>query len=70
MLSDILNDFIRNDGRNSENQIIITTHSEEFIHNVDIDNINVIRKTVEGTKKSRINKNNYGDGKELQKLKN
>ena len=69
MLSDILNDFIRNDGRNSENQIIITTHSEEFIHNVDIDNINVIRKTVEGTKKSRINKNNYGDGKELQKLK-
>ena len=49
-----------------ENQIIITTHSEEFIHNVDIENINVIRKTKEGTKKSRINKENYGDGKELQ----
>lgn len=69
MLSDILNDFIKNGGRNNENQIIITTHSEEFIHNVDIENINVIRKTKEGTKKSRINKENYGDGKELQKLK-
>ncbi len=69
MLSDILNDFIKNDGKSSENQIIITTHSEEFIHNVDIENINVIRKTKNGTKKSRINKENYGDGKELQKLK-
>ena len=69
MLSDILNDFIKNEGKNSENQIIITTHSEEFIHNVDIENINVIRKTKNGTKKSRINKENYGDGKELQKLK-
>lgn len=65
MLSDILKDFINND----KNQIIITTHSEEFIHNVDIENINIIRKTSEGTKKSRISKNNYGDGKELQKLK-
>lgn len=69
MLSDILNDFIKNEGKNSENQIIITTHSEEFIHNVGIENINVIRKTKNGTKKSRINKENYGDGKELQKLK-
>lgn len=69
MLSDILTDFIKNNGKNTENQIIITTHSEEFIHNVDIENINVIRKTKEGTKKSRINKSNYGDGKELQKLK-
>lgn len=69
MLSDMLNDFIRNSGRNNENQIIITTHSEEFIHNVDIENINVIRKTEKGTKKSRINVENYGDGKELQKLK-
>lgn len=41
MLSDILNDFIEDD----KNQIIITTHSEEFIHNIDIENINVIRKT-------------------------
>lgn len=65
MLSDILNDFIKD----KKNQIIITTHSEEFIHNIDIENINVIRKTNEGTKKSRINKENYGDGKELQKLK-
>lgn len=65
MLSDILMDFIEND----ENQIIITTHSEEFLHNVDIENINVIRKTLEGTKKSRINKKNFSDGKELQKLK-
>ena len=65
MLSDILNDFIEN----NKNQIIITTHSEEFIHNIDIENINVIRKTENGTKKSRINKENYGDGKELQKLK-
>lgn len=65
MLSDILKDFINN----GKNQIIITTHSEEFIHDVDIENINVIRKMSEGTKKSRINKENYGDGKELQKLK-
>lgn len=65
MLSDILNDFIKD----KKNQIIITTHSEEFIHNIDIENINVIRKTDLGTKKSRINKENYGDGKELQKLK-
>ena len=65
MLSDILNDFIED----NKNQIIITTHSEEFIHNIDIKNINVIRKTENGTKKSRINKENYGDGKELQKLK-
>lgn len=65
MLSDILNDFIAD----QKNQIIITTHSEEFIHNVDIENINVIRKTADGTKKSRIYKQNYGDGKELQKLK-
>lgn len=65
MLSDILNDFIEND----ENQIIITTHSEEFLNNVDIENINVIRKSSLGTKKSRISKDNYGDGKELQKLK-
>lgn len=65
MLSDILNDFIAN----RKNQIIITTHSEEFIRNIDIENINVIRKTAEGTKKSRIYKQNYGDGKELQKLK-
>ena len=65
MLSDILNDFIED----NKNQIIITTHSEEFIHNIDIENINVIRKTENGTKKSRINKENYGDGKELQKLK-
>ena len=35
----------------------------------NIANINVIRKTVVGTKKSRINKQDYGDGKELQKLK-
>lgn len=69
MLSDILNDFIENCGRSNKNQIIITTHSEEFIHNVDIENINVIRKTKNGTKKSRINVENYGDGKELQKLK-
>ena len=65
MLSDILMDFIAN----NKNQIIITTHSEEFIHNVDIENINVIRKTKDGTKKKRILKDNYGDGKELQKLK-
>ena len=65
MLSDILDDFIDNE----KNQIIITTHSEEFIHNIDIENINVIRKNSNGTKKSRINKHNYGDGKELQKLK-
>lgn len=65
MLSDILKDFINN----GKNQIIITTHSEEFIHDVDIENINVIRKTADGTKKSRISKDNYGDGKELQKLK-
>lgn len=65
MLSDILNDFIEN----GENQIIITTHSEEFLNNVDIENINVIRKSSLGTKKSRISKENYGDGKELQKLK-
>ena len=65
MLADILNDFIGDD----ENQIIITTHSEEFLHNVDIENINVIRKTSLGTKKSKISKENYGDGKELQKLK-
>lgn len=65
MLSDILNDFIGN----GENQIIITTHSEEFLNNVDIENINVIRKSSLGTKKSRISKDNYGDGKELQKLK-
>ena len=65
MLSDILIDFIGDD----QNQIIITTHSEEFLHNVDIENINVIRKTSDGTKKSRISKENYGDGKELQKLK-
>lgn len=65
MLSDILIDFIGDD----RNQIIITTHSEEFLHNVDIENINVIRKTSDGTKKSRISKENYGDGKELQKLK-
>ena len=65
MLSDILNDFIGN----GENQIIITTHSEEFLNNVDIENINVIRKSSLGTKKSRISKENYGDGKELQKLK-
>lgn len=69
MLSDILIDFIKNEGYNSENQIIITTHSEEFIHNVDLDNINVIRKNDNGTQKSRINKKNYGDGKELQKLR-
>ncbi len=65
MLSDILEDFIT-DGKN---QIIITTHSEEFIHKIDIENINVIRKTVNGTKKNRIYKQDYGDGKELQKLK-
>ncbi len=65
MLSDILNDFIAD----NKNQIIITTHSEEFIHNIDIENINVIRKTIDGTKKSVINKQNYDDGKELQKLK-
>lgn len=65
MLSDISNDFIGN----GENQIIITTHSEEFLNNVDIENINVIRKSSLGTKKSRISKENYGDGKELQKLK-
>ena len=65
MLADILNDFIED----NKNQIIITTHSEEFIHNIDIESINVIRKTTDGTKKSRIIKENYGDGKELQKLK-
>lgn len=65
MLSDILNDFIKN----GKNQIIITTHSEEFIHSVDIENINIIRKTNEGTKKNKICKENYNDGKELQKLK-
>lgn len=65
MLSDILEDFITG----GKNQIIITTHSEEFIHNIDIENINVIRKIADGTKKSRINKQDYGDGKELQKLK-
>lgn len=65
MLSDILDEFIVN----GKNQIIITTHSEEFIHSIDIENINVIRKTAEGTKKNRICKQDYGDGKELQKLK-
>ena len=65
MLSDILIDFIGD----NQNQIIITTHSEEFLHDVDIENINVIRKTANGTKKNKISKDNYGDGKELQKLK-
>jgi len=65
MLSDILNDFIDN----GKNQIIITSHSEEFIHNVDIDSINVIRKSENGTYKKKINIDNYNNGKELQKLK-
>ena len=69
MLSEILKDFVDNSKNKHENQIILTSHSDEFISNVDIENINVIRKTSEGTKKSRIDKANYGDGKELQKLK-
>lgn len=69
MLSEILKDFVDNNKNEHENQIILTSHSDEFISNVNIENINVIRKTKEGTKKSRINKENYGDGKELQKLK-
>lgn len=69
MLSEILKDFVDTENNKYENQIILTSHSDEFISNVDIENINVIRKTQDGTKKSRINKAYYGDGKELQKLK-
>lgn len=69
MLSDILNDFVNIDGTELKNQIIITTHSEEFIHNIDLENINVIKKGNQGTKKYQINKKNYTEEKELQKLK-
>ena len=51
-----------------KNQVIVTTHAQEFVEDVDIENINVIKKGKDGTKKSRIDIEKY-DFKELQKLK-
>lgn len=67
MLSGILKDFLEINGI-LKNQVIVTTHAQEFVEDVDIENINVIKKEKEGTKKSRINIEKY-DFKELQKLK-
>ena len=67
MLSGILKDFLEIDSV-IKNQIIVTTHAQEFVEDVDIENINVIKKGEEGTKKSKINVNQY-DLKQLQKLK-
>lgn len=67
MLSGILKDFLEINGI-LKNQVIVTTHAQEFVEDVDIENINVIKKGKEGTKKSRINIEKY-DFKELQKLK-
>lgn len=67
MLSGILKDFLEINGI-LKNQVIVTTHAQEFVENVDIENINVIKKGKEGTKKSRIDIEKY-DFKELQKLK-
>lgn len=67
MLSGILKDFLEINGI-LKNQVIVTTHAQEFVEDVDIGNINVIKKGKEGTKKSRIDIEKY-DFKELQKLK-
>lgn len=67
MLSGILKDFLEINGV-LKNQVIVTTHAQEFVENVDIENINVIKKGKEGTKKSKIDIEKY-DFKELQKLK-
>ena len=69
-LQELVHSFLEDANRNDSNiQIIYTSHSPTLASKIDIENINVIRKTVDGTKKSRINKQDYGDGKELQKLK-
>lgn len=68
MLSGILKEFLESDDGIIKNQIIITTHAQEFIEDVNIENINVIKKDQNGTKKNRIKIQNY-DVKELQKLK-
>lgn len=67
MLSGILKDFLEINGV-LKNQVIVTTHAQEFVEDVDIENINVIKKGKDGTKKSRIYIEKY-DFKELQKLK-
>lgn len=67
MLSGILKDFLEINGI-LKNQVIVTTHAQEFVEDVDIENINVIKKGKDGTKKSRIDIEKY-DFKELQKLK-
>lgn len=66
MFADILHSFIEMDGQ--KNQIILTTHSNEFVQNIDIKNINVIRKGNGETKVYRIDNNNHNE-KDLQKLK-
>jgi len=66
MLSDIFINFVKLG--EYENQVILTTHSSEFVHNVEIENINVIKKEEGATKVYRINKEKY-DVKELQKLR-
>lgn len=54
----------------AKNQVIITTHSIEFIKNTPLENIIVVRKTDDaGTKISRINTSKK-DTAELQKIKN
>ena len=68
MLLDILKDFVYHDNEYTGNQIILTTHSEEFVIDIDIENISVIKKEDGMTKKYCINKSDYND-KELQKIK-
>ncbi|BCS80965.1 AAA family ATPase [Anaerocellum diazotrophicum] len=69
-LSQRLDDFVNNNKRDEiKNQVIITTHSPEFVRNTPLENIIVVRKenNIE-TKISRLNAER--DIREIQKISN
>ncbi|OPX04462.1 ATP-dependent endonuclease [Geobacillus sp. LEMMY01] len=69
MLSNKLDEFVSLDD-NYKNQVIITTHSQEFIRNTEIENIIVVRKP-EGTSETKTFSltNNERTIQEIQKIK-
>lgn len=69
-LSQKLDDFVNNETRKGiKNQVIITTHSPEFIRNTPLENIIVVRKENNmETKISRLDVTR--DVKEIQKINN
>ena len=68
VISNKFDEFINLNSIN-RNQVIITTHSSEFIRNTDIWNIIIVKKTHGKTETKRINIDK-GKNKELAKLQN